>query len=127
MPQGRALALGSTSSAENAGAAGTSGIAPLPAPPTLPTDDAAADEYGMGAELGAGTALGALAGPAAEAPDLACAGAALPSGGMALLLTGAGRDVLPTPLGAGDVAGCGAAFETLTLRFAWRTGGFLSA
>ena len=112
------MALGSTSSAEKAEGADTSGTAPPPAPPILPTDDAAADEYGMGAELGAGAALADLAGPVAEAPDAACAGAALLSGGMALLLTGAGRDVLPTPLGAGDVADCGAAFETLTLRFA---------
>ena len=111
------MALGNTSSAEKADGAGTSGIAPPPAPPILPTDDAAADEYGMGAELGAGAALADLAGPVAEAPDWACAEAASFMGGMALL-TGAGRDVLPTPLGAGDVADCGAAFETLTLRFA---------
>ena len=83
------MALGSTSSAENAGGAGTSGIAPLPPPPILPTDDAAADEYGMGAELGAGEALADLAGPVAEAPDLACVGAGLFMGGMALLLKGA--------------------------------------
>ena len=84
-----ALALGSTSSAENAGGAGTSGIAPLPAPPMLPTDDAAADEYGMGAELDAGAELAALGALAAGEPDLPCAWAGLFMGGMALLLTGA--------------------------------------
>ena len=55
----------------------------------LPTGDAAAAEYGMGAELGVCPVLAILAGAAAEAPVFAGAGAALPSGGMALLLTGA--------------------------------------
>ena len=86
------MALGSTSSAEKAGGADTSGIAPLPAvllaSPMLPTGDAAAAEYGMGAELGVCPVLAILAGAAAEAPVFAGAGVELLSGGMALLLTG---------------------------------------
>ena len=72
-------------------------------------------------------AFGAEAAPAPLSGGMAEAFAGGLAGELAGILTGAARDVLPTPLGAGDVADCGAAFETLTLRFAWRTGGFLSA
>ena len=136
------MARGSTSSAEKADGAGAADTAPAPAPmaspPIPPTGEGATDEYGVAPETGAGAALLGAAGLAAGAFCGAGVGAeagvetgvpdALPSGGMALLwLTGAGRLVLPTPLGAGEGAACAAALGAFALRLACRTGGFLSA
>ena len=108
---GRALARGSTSSAENADGAGAADAMPAPAvplasPPIPPTGDGATVEYGIPPEAGAGAALlgfaglaagalggadaGADAGAGAGAETEAGAAGVLPSGGMALpWLTGA--------------------------------------
>ena len=88
------MALGSTSSAEKAGGAAASDGPPLLAdfasPPKLPTGEAAADEYGMGAELEAGAALADLAEPAEGLEGLASSDAGPFMGAMALPpLTGA--------------------------------------
>ena len=65
-------------------------LAGFASPPTPPTGEAAADEYGMGAEPAAGAALAGLAEPAAELEGLACDDAGALIGGMTLpLLTGA--------------------------------------
>ena len=58
--------------------------------PKLPTGEAAADEYGMGAEPGVVAPLAGLPEPATELDGLACDDAGPLMGGMALPpLTGA--------------------------------------